>query len=220
MNSTGSEPAELQQIKDLFRQARPLEKTHDIVSARKIEQQVARPAARIAAQQPDSEAHADALTYHKWTLLSLARTSRRCDVRKKLKEAAYRAGAAAVDIRLKGKHDLSTGYAAYNLAIDLIVSEGRPEAGLKYMLQASSILKALPRNQRPRNDHFFWVDYGIAKAHRDLGRPESAEQVLKETLRHRNLLQLDWGDLRGIAKCAELLAQIYLDRLDHSSRHT
>src|SRR5207244_719927 len=100
---------------------------------------------QVAAEQPGTNEHADAVAYHEYTLLSLARSSKRKNTSKNLRDAAYAAGATAVDIRLKNKRDLGTGFAAYNLAIDLIVSENRPAEGLRYMLAARRILKALPK---------------------------------------------------------------------------
>lgn len=210
----------LTELIGLFSECRTFEANHDIVSARKIERKVAKLVAEIAASQPNSEEHADALAYHEYTLLSLARTSKRSLVAKSLRDAAYAKGAAAVAIRLKSlKPDLGTVFAAYNLAIDLIVSEKRTEDGLQWMLQARTLLTKLAGKKKlPTNlleIKLYSIDYGIAQAYYDQGRAKAAKTMLKRALNHApKLSTARWSALRGVAKCAELLAQIQLDELD------
>lgn len=207
---------QVEQIKVLFGEARTHEPTHNIVAARRIERQVAALVAQVAAEHPQTAFHADALAYHEYTLLSLSRTSMRKATRKRLRDAAYDAGAQSVAIRVKLPHELQTSFAAYNLGIDLVCTEARPEEGLKYLLLSRRILTSLPKNQIPRNLDPFWTDYGIAKAHYDLGRKDKARRVLRKALRGADISGRHnrWSALRGIAKCAELLAQVYLDELD------
>jgi len=201
----------VEQITTLFQSLQRLAPTRNIKAARKIERQIVPLVHSVAAQWPNTSAHADALFYYECTLLALSRMTRRKDVSGRLRDAAYKLGAQSVDIRLKGKRDLGTGFATYNLAIDLIGSHNQPALGLQYMLKARRILKALPANQLPRSFQFFWIEYGIAKAYRDLGQTEKSARQLKRTL-GPVLSAYDFGDLRGIAKCAELLAEIDIDR--------
>ena len=213
------ENPQVERIKALFGEGRKFEDSHNIAAARRIERQVAALVAEVEAAHPSTEAHADALAFHEYTLLSLSRTSKRADMQKKYRDQAYRQGARSVDIRLSTGADLGTGFAAYNLAIDLIESEKRPEDGLAYMLKARRVLRKLPKNRRPRNFGFFWIEYGIAHAQYMLGDKEKAAKQLRRTLRHATELEkLDFGDLRGLAKAAELLAQIKLDILDEKRK--
>lgn len=207
---------QVEQIRALFGEARTHEPTHNMAAARRIERQVAALVAQVAAEHPNTEFHAEALAFHEYTLLSLSRTSKRKSMQKQLRDAAYDAGARAVRVRLKLPRELGTSFAAYNLGIDLVCSEGRPEEGLKYLVLSRRILNSLPKNQIPRNLDPFWTEYGIAKAHYDLGRKDKARRVLRKALRGADIKGRHnrWSALRGIAKCAELLAQVYLDELD------
>jgi hypothetical protein len=202
-------------LEALFTEARTCENSHDIVRARKLERQVARLVARVAKEQPESAELADALSMHEYTLLSLSRTSARADVQKRFKDLAYKTGAQAVDIRLRTKRDLGCGFSAYNLAIDLIMSENRPAEGLHYMLEARKVLKALPANQLPRNYDFFMKDYGIAKAYHDLGDLDAAVKAIKRGLRGTGVLKVtrSWHGLRALGKCISLLGDFELELL-------
>lgn len=214
MNNTIS-PAQLR-MNALFTQARKFEPSHNITAARILERELAALVDQVAAKQPNTRQHADALATHQDMLLSLSITSKRKDISKRLRDAAYDRGAESVRIRIKlarGELDLGTSFAVYNLAIDLIISENRPKEGLKWMLKARALHKALPCNLRQRLLHKFWIEYGIAKANYDLGHPRKAMSVLYQALRNTRLLGRydNFGDLRGIAKCAELRAQIHID---------
>ena len=207
-------------IKELFGSCRDCETTHDITSARKFERQVAALVAQIAASAPNTADHADALAYHEYTLLSLSRTSKRPLVSKSLRDAAYAQGAASVLIRLNAdKPDIGTVFATYNLAIDLICTEKRSLEGLQWMLKAAALLNRLAGKKKlPRNIldfKLYSLDYGIAQAYYDMKEPKTARTILKRALRHAPALNTaTWSELRGVAKCSELLAQIYLDEMD------
>jgi tetratricopeptide (TPR) repeat protein len=207
-------------IKDLFGKCRDCESTHDLASARKFERQVADLVAQIAVAAPNSADHADALAYHEYTLLSLSRTCKRPLVSKSLRDAAYAKGAASVQIQLDAeKPDLGTVFAAHNLAIDLICTEKRSLEGLQWMLKAGALLNKLAGKKKlPRNIldfKLYSVDFGIAKAYYDMKNPKTARTMLKRALRHAPALNTaNWSELRGVAKCSELLAQIYLDEMD------
>ena len=69
-------------IKQLFWSSRTeLEGNGQIVAARKIERQIAKLVTKVAAELPNSEAHGDALQFHYYMLLSLARMSKRAAVK-------------------------------------------------------------------------------------------------------------------------------------------
>lgn len=209
-------------IKELFWNSRSdLEGSGKIVAARKMERQIARLVAEVAAELPNSEAHADALAFHEYMLLSLARMSKRPAISKQLRDAAYAKGAESVSILLQQeKHtDLHAVFSASNLAVDLIHSEKRPQEGLDWMLKSSALLRKLAAKKKlPKNLLYYKLysqDLGIAQAHYDLGNKKIAKTILKRALRQAPPLnKANWADLRGIAKAAELLAQIQLDELD------
>jgi len=209
----------LTRIIELFEQCRAFEASNNIAEARKIEKKIAALVAEVAAASPNSSDHADALAYHEYTLLSLARTSKRQSVSQSLRDAAYSKGAAAVSIRLTlPKPDMGTVFAAYNLAIDLIIGEKRAAIGLSWMLTARKLLNKLAGKKKlPPNIlqfKLYSMDYGIAKAYYDLGRLKEAQYTLKRALSHATVLNKStWSELRGVSKCSELLAQIKLDQM-------
>lgn len=202
----------VKQAMTLFGLARDLEKSRDVAGALKFERDLAALVEQVRAKAPDSEELADVLSFHEYTLLSLSRTSKDRAEKKSFKDRAYTIAGEAVDIRLKDKPSLGTGFAAYNLAIDLIVSEKRPEEGLKYMLAARKVLKSLKKKEMPRGFDFFMIEYGIAKAHADLGSHDKAVKVLKRGLKPTKLLKNfdSWSVLRAIAKCAQLMGDLRL----------
>lgn len=209
------------QIKELFGQCQvgQHETDHDMTAARKIERKVAKLVAQVASLAPNSDEHAEALAYHEYTLLSLSRTSKRKDVSKALRTAAYERGAASVAIKLQAeKQDLGNVFSAYNLAIDLIMTEKRSQEGLDWMLKSKAVLsKIAGKKKLPKNIlHFklYSLDLGVAQAYYDLGQHAEAQRILKRALSQAPALNTaDWSTLRGIAKCSELLAQIHLDEL-------
>lgn len=203
----------VKQAMTLFGLARDLEKTRDLVGAVKFERELAELVEQVRSKKPDSEELADVISYHEYTLLSLSRTAKDKGDKKRYKDEAYKLGAQAVDIRLQGKPSLGTGFAAYNLAIDLIVTEKRPEEGLKYMLAARKVLKSLKKKEMPRNFDFFMIDYGIAKAYKDLGKHDEAVKAAKRGLKPTKLLKKfdSWATLRALAKVAEIMGDLRLD---------
>jgi tetratricopeptide (TPR) repeat protein len=206
-------------LKELFSQCRALEETHDIGQARKLEKRAARMVAQIATAAPQTSEHAEALSLHEYVLLSLARTSKRRTASRTFTNAAYVKGAASVEIQLGlAKPGLGAVFAAYNLAIDLISTESRPQEGLGWMLKADALLTKLAGKKKlPRNIldfKLFNVRFGIAKAHYHLGDKKKARTILKRSLALAPELKgATWQQLRDIARSSELLAQIYLDEL-------
>jgi tetratricopeptide (TPR) repeat protein len=222
--ATATAPAQelpaLTTISSLFTQCRKLEGTHDIRSARALERQVAALVAEIAASSPNSADHAEALALHEYVLLSLSRTSKRKDVSKSMKNAAYAQGAASVAIQLGlDKPGLGACFATYNLAIDLISTEKRSQEGLDWMLKAEALLNKLAGKKKlPRtllNFKLFSIKFGIAKALYDLGDLKKARRILKRSLALAPSLKgAKWDELRDVSRASELLAQIYLDEMD------
>lgn len=210
-------------IKRLFNQVREIEATQNLGAARHLEQRITKLVAQVAAKSPNSAEHAEALSYHEYTLLSVARTAQRQDTKKLFRNLAYAQGAAAVAIRMQFlEHEVGTVLAAYNLGIDLICSENRPVEGLALMLQARAVLERLAGKKKlPANLlHFklFDLNYGIAKAHYDLGNRKTARTICKRSLyRAPALHTASWGCLRGVARMADMLAQIHLDEI-HAKR--
>jgi hypothetical protein len=213
-----SESSALAEIKNLFRQCRQFQQAKDISSARKIERRVAKLVAQIAAQQPNSSDHAEALLNYHYVLLSVAATSNRQKVSLALRNAAYVQATCSLRIKLENQGDrpeLSTIFNASNLAIELIQRENRPEEGLQWLLVADSLLKKfvgeceVPTLLRFK---FFSVDYNIAKANYDLGHREIARSILVHALSLAPRLdEAGWADLRGVARTAMLLSEILLD---------
>lgn len=209
-------------IKALFWDSRSeLEGSGKMRAARKIERQIAELVAEVAAELPNSEAHGDALAFHEYMLLSLARMSKRPSVGKQLRDAAYAKGAESVTILLQlEKHDdLGAVFSASNLAVDLIHTEKRSQEGLDWMLKSRALLTRLAGKKKlPKNVLYYKLysqDFGIAQAHYDLGNKKAAKTILLRVLRLAPPLhKANWSDLRGVAKAAELLAQIQLDELD------
>ena len=66
-------------IRELFGQCQQSEDKagYGMAAARKIERLVAKLVAEVASLAPNSDEHAEALSFHEYTLLSLARTSKR-----------------------------------------------------------------------------------------------------------------------------------------------
>jgi len=209
-------------IRELFGQCQDGERTagYTMAVARKIERQVAKLVAKVAALAPGSDEHAEALSFHEYTLLSLARTSKRKAVSQALRTAAYARGAASVAMQLQSeKQDVGTVFAAYNLAIDLIIVEKRSQEGLDWMLKSRALLTKLAGKKKlPKSLLYFklfGIDYGIAQAYYDLGQKAESRRILKRALSQAPALNTaDWSDQRGVAKCCEVLAQIRLDELD------
>jgi hypothetical protein len=206
-------------IKELFTQCRNLEERHDIGQARMLEKRVARLVAEVAATAPQTADHAEALALHEYVLLSLARTSKRKDASRALTDQAYKKGADSVSIKLGlDKPEIGAVFAAYNLAIDLICTENRPQEGLGWMLKADALLTKLAGKKKlPRNIldfKLFNLRFGIAKAHYQLGDKKKARSMLKRALALApDLKGATWQQLRDVARSSELLAQIYLDEL-------
>jgi|AGTN01.2.fsa_nt_gi hypothetical protein len=217
MSTTKKKPsAQIEQIKTLFGKVWEREKQKDTLGANDLEQQIAKIVGEIAKSNPGSAEHAEALHFHECAILSLARIPTDRKERAQLRYAAYALGIESVDIQLADKKlrkQLGTVFHAYNLAIDLIVGEKRYEEGLKYMLISKRLFKKLPRKARPSNYKLFDTNYGIAKAYVGLGKSDKAKKVLRKQLAPKhvsNASQFAWHDLRGLAKCAELLAAIDL----------
>lgn len=209
------------EIKTLFAKLQQCESEGSLSMAepREIERQVARLAAQVAALAPNSVEHADALAYHKYTLLVLARMSKLPSVVKSLRKTAYELGEAEVTIRLQIQNqEMGTVNAAYNLAIDLIVRQKESQRGLDWMLKGRALLTKLAgKKALPKDVLYFklyYIDYGLAKAYYDLGQHDVAKRILKQSLHLAPALNTaSWTTLRGVAQCSQLLARIHLDCL-------
>ncbi len=214
------ESPELTAIRELFARCRESQKIGDIIEARKVERQVSRLVAQVASVVPNSDTHAEALQMHGYVLLAVAAASKRKDVLQKFRNAAYVQIAAAMSIELQSaRAGIGSVFRIHNLAVDLIHSQNRAEEGLMWMLEAKMLLTKLARKKRlPANIlmfKLFSVDYGIAKAHYDLGNRKASRRIVTRALAQApKLNNANWADLRSIAKAAELLAQIKLDDLD------
>jgi hypothetical protein len=204
----------VEKARQLFTDGRGFEDAHDIRSARKFERKIARIVARVAKDAPSSKEHIDVLQTHEYMLLSLSRTSERPETQKKYRDRAYDCGSQAVDMLASHPIELGSCFSAYNLGIDLVCSENRPKDGLKYLKKSLRWAGKLKGDEAAvRWERDFHLNYGIAKAYFDLGEPAKARKVLSRRLKSVKLKKLrrKWSDLRGVAKCAELLGQIELD---------
>ncbi|MDR3613845.1 MAG: hypothetical protein P4L53_09760 [Candidatus Obscuribacterales bacterium] len=195
----------------------------DFAAAQKVEQEIAGLAAQVAAAEPNTAAHADALEYHYYMLLWLAKLATGKAERKQIRGRAYEAGAASVSILLQQEKqtDLHAVFSASNLAGNLIREEKRYQDGLRWMRESSTLLVRMAGKKKlPKSIlHYKWYtqDYFIALAHYHLGDKKLAKQIVKRILRLAPPLdKASWADLKGIAKAAELFAKIQLDELKAS----
>ncbi len=192
----------------------------DFAANQKVEQEIAMLAAKVATDEPDTFAHGDALQYHFYMLLWLAKLSTSKSERKEIRARAYETGAAAVTILLQQKKhtDLHAVFSASNLASDLIYHEKRYQDGLRWMLESKALLVRLAGKKKlPKGILYYkWYtqDYYIAVAHYHLGEKKLAKQSVTRILRLAPPLdKAKWSELRGIAKAAELFAKMQLGEL-------
>jgi len=204
----------VEQINGLFKQVQRLAADKgSIKQARALTSQIARLTRQVAQSAPNTPDHAEAVNWLECAMLALSRLSRRKDVQRKLRAQAYAFGAEAVAIRLLGKRDRGVANAAYNLGIDLVMSEHQPAQALPYLLTSRAILKHVPKEQISRSFRLF-LNWGIARCQYDLGNRRKAARILCGTLGKSRPRLNNWSELRAFAKCQELLAQIILDNLD------
>ena len=188
--------------------------------AQKFELEIAGLAAQVAAAEPNTLAHADALEYHYYMQRWLAKMGPSKAERKHLHDRAYETGAAYVSILLQmEKHtDLHAVFSAGNLGGDLIREAKRYQDGLHFMLESSALLVRVFNKKKMPKDilyyKWFWQDYFIALAKYRLGDKKTARQIVTRNLRQAPRLdKASWHDLKGIAKAAELFAEMQLDEL-------
>lgn len=209
--------AAVETVKTLYGELQDMKDGSQIAEARDIAKRIAVLVDQVAGQAPNSEEHAEALAFHEYTLLKLATLVESKEESQSLKRSGYEKGGASVTIKLQAaKPELGAVFAAYNLGIDLIVTEKRSQDGLDWMFKSRALLTRLAGKKKlPQSIlefKLFDLDYGIAQAYFDLGRRDLAKRMLKRSLsRAPALNQADWSTLRAVAKCSELLAQIKLD---------
>jgi hypothetical protein len=201
------------QIKALFGQVQQLAGNKgSIKEARALTSKIARLVKQVALSDANTQDRADAVNWLEYAMLALSRLSRRKDVQTKLRTEAYAIGAQAIALRLLGKRDRGVAFAAYNLGIDLVITEHRPAEAIGYLRTSRTILKHVPKEQIPR-DFRLNLNRGIAQCEYDLGNRDKAARILRGTMGKNRPKLSNWGELRGFAHCQELLAQILLDNL-------